>query len=752
MWIVKGILLLLGGVIGTLLRGLIALAMLIGAAVTLYACCLEGDTEEDTKKRHRFVKLMFVVFVLLVFLKGFLKAIDITIFAFDIYGIYLYLLERKADKKSSAEYKKRDEEKAEAEKYCLEAEKFEHGTDGSEKDLVKARELYRKAAELGNKQAQLRYGWFCLKGMGGEKDPQAAFENLKKADEVDTSSGYDFNRERDNKYALGLCYCDGIGTAVDLSEALACFKSSGLKGEFNAAYRAAGIYKKMGNTESAEIWYGIAAENGHRYAMFEQAKMLMTKVQNIPALKEALQLLKAVKLSCANLEAQSEERIQKTESLISEEQKREAAIYFEHIAENKKVLEPEEAKKLYDDSLSAMSQQNAIDETIEEKIVDAASNAYAPAAFLLGCLMKRGLVKNDNPVIAVEWIRRAVEQGYIVDRMVDMDWLRTQDPELAARVLKLGEDAGCAFALYQQGHAAMQMGDEESAATLLEKAAALDDAAACYELAIWILKKNQGQQSEENTRRALSLLKRSAEQEHPEACYAMGLLAEKNRPDTAKDYFEIAAWNGKIPAMAKLALFYNTEDTLSDQLFWLDRMTFAGEYRLLPKMAKSHILYAMQLRDKISKHMGKDLSPAECKQNVELCSEALKELGKAYFWQKCLLKQHPDAEDRTDEILRMQEDYHSTLDTLNDLESYAYKKKRIDEEIEKTEREDEIRNREWERNERSSKLAHAAFVGMVFGIEAEAYALARDFKEEINEDPWLYCQITDIDPWLKNVL
>lgn len=328
MWIVKGILLLLGGVIGTLLSGLIALAMLIGAAVTLYACCLEGDTEEDTKKRHRFVKLMFVVFVLIVFWKGFLKAIDITIFAFDIYGIYLYLLERKADKKRSAEYKKRDEEKAEAEKYCLEAEKFERGTDGSEKDLVKARELYRKAAELGNKQAQHRYGWFCLKGMGGEKAPQAAFENLKKADEVDTSSGYDFNRERDNKYALGLCYCDGIGTAVDLSEALACFKSSGLKGEFNAAYRAAGIYKKTGNTESAEIWYGIAAENGHRYAMFEQAKMLMTKVQNIPALKKALQLLKAVKLSCANLEAQSGELIQKTESLISEEQEERSGRLF----------------------------------------------------------------------------------------------------------------------------------------------------------------------------------------------------------------------------------------------------------------------------------------------------------------------------------------------------------------------------------------------------------------------------------------
>ena len=58
-------------------------------------------------------------------------------------------------------------------------------------------------------------------------------------------------------------------------------------------------------------------------------------------------------------------------------------------------------------------------------------------------------------------------------------------------------------------------------------------------------------------------------------------------------------------------------------------MTFAGEYRLLPKMAESHILYAMQLRAEISKRMGKDLSEAECKQNVKLCHAALKELAKA---------------------------------------------------------------------------------------------------------------------------
>ena len=100
----------------------------------------------------------------------------------------------------------------------------------------------------------------------------------------------------------------------------------------------------------------------------------------------------------------------------------------------------------------------------------------------------------------------------------------------------------------------------------------------------------------------------------------------------------------------------------------------------------------------------------------------------------------------------MNEDYHSTLDTLEHMESYAYREKRIEEEIEKAEREEEIQLREWEREKRRSKLDHAEFVGVVFGVEAEAYVLARDFKEEINEHPWLYCQITDIDPWLKNVL
>ena len=58
---------------------------------------------------------------------------------------------------------------------------------------MQARELYREAAELGHRKAQYQYGWYCLRGIGGEKDPQQAFENLTKADEMRRNEKYDWS-------------------------------------------------------------------------------------------------------------------------------------------------------------------------------------------------------------------------------------------------------------------------------------------------------------------------------------------------------------------------------------------------------------------------------------------------------------------------------------------------------------------------------------------------------------------------------
>ena len=47
---------------------------------------------------------------------------------------------------------------------------------------------------------------------------------------------------------------------------------------------------------------------------------------------------------------------------------------------------------------------------------------------------------------------------------------------------------------------------------------------------------------------------------------------EKKHTEAACKYYEIAANRQYIPAMLKLALLYDKEDTLFEQLFWMDRM------------------------------------------------------------------------------------------------------------------------------------------------------------------------------------
>ncbi len=68
------------------------------------------------------------------------------------------------------------------------------------------------------------------------------------------------------------------------------------------------------------------------------------------------------------------------------------------------------------------------------------------------------------------------------------------------------------------------------------------------------------QANEEKERRATECYQKA--EEHPEDCYCMGALMEKNHPEVACKYYEIAANRQYIPAMLKLALLYEKEDTL----------------------------------------------------------------------------------------------------------------------------------------------------------------------------------------------
>lgn len=101
------------------------------------------------------------------------------------------------------------------------------------------------------------------------------------------------------------------------------------------------------------------------------------------------------------------------------------------------------------------------------------------------------MTKTQNPFIAAEWIRRAVNQDYIEDNLVEYDWILAQDEALAARILELGKQRGSAFALYRQGADAMQKGNTEEAIAAYQKAADVGNAEACYRLAIWTAQRSR---------------------------------------------------------------------------------------------------------------------------------------------------------------------------------------------------------------------------------------------------------------------
>ena len=341
-----------------------------------------------------------------------------------------------------------EERQANEEKERRATECYQKAEDIKKTDLVQARELYREAAELGHRKAQYQYGWYCLRGIGGEKDPQQAFENLTKADEMRRNEKYDLELERDVHYALGLCYSQGAGTERNDSEAVTRLEWAAEHGSSGAAVVAGNVYKRHGQKSDAERMYRTAAGQGSVMSIYEVAQICMGKEGNLDAYREALELFEAVKLADASREEACEEAIQTLKGYIAEEQQKEAKAYFED--GGKDAISLEQAKELYQDAIEEMKQTLEY-KTVTDKLEKAAFGSYAPAEFLCGYFWIKGMTKTQNPFIAAEWIRRAVNQDYIEDNLVEYDWFLAQDEALAARILELGKQRGSAFALYRQG-------------------------------------------------------------------------------------------------------------------------------------------------------------------------------------------------------------------------------------------------------------------------------------------------------------
>lgn len=136
------------------------------------------------------------------------------------------------------------------------------------KDLEKALELYRQAAELGYPPAQYNLGVLLSRGVLGEKDQPQAAQWYEKA----AISGL-----ADAAYNLATLYHEGDGMDRDLEAAFKWYRAAALGNNSHGMYRLAlsydtGIGVEI-NAEEAYRWYLKAAIRDNTEAQFRLAAM-----------------------------------------------------------------------------------------------------------------------------------------------------------------------------------------------------------------------------------------------------------------------------------------------------------------------------------------------------------------------------------------------------------------------------------------------------------------------------------------------
>jgi len=148
-------------------------------------------------------------------------------------------------------------------------EKYYRGK-GVPKDYTKAAEWYRKAAEIGNPNAQYKLGRM-YQGFGGKGFPTdiaEAFKWYRKAAE----QGY-----VDAQVWLGSMYYDGIGVPQDYAEAAKWCRKGAEQGDANAQLYLGSMYEYGHGVSQDYIvaaeWYRKAAEQGYDTAQFNLGNM-----------------------------------------------------------------------------------------------------------------------------------------------------------------------------------------------------------------------------------------------------------------------------------------------------------------------------------------------------------------------------------------------------------------------------------------------------------------------------------------------
>ena len=139
---------------------------------------------------------------------------------------------------------------------------YYYGENGQTRNLAKAFDCFKKAAEMGYVGAFNQVGNMCFIGEGTPKDVGEAVKWFQKA--ADNGDEY-------GQYYLAWCYQHGTGVAIDFTQALSWYRKSAANGCVGA-YNQLGYMLETGQgekkPEEAFSWYKKSADAGDPWGQY----------------------------------------------------------------------------------------------------------------------------------------------------------------------------------------------------------------------------------------------------------------------------------------------------------------------------------------------------------------------------------------------------------------------------------------------------------------------------------------------------
>lgn len=475
------------------------------------------------------------------------------------------------------------------------ARKYLYGTKDMPPDFKAALALMTAEANKGNGFAMHDLGKMYLSGLGCEKDEEQAQEWFAKAYHAFVAEEPKAKKKDYLQYRIGKLFSFGYGVNQDYLKAAEWYEKAVAEDNPFAAYALGSIYRRGQGVEQddakAYSLYRMAAEHGEKpnaYAAYELGRMcrdgISTEIDKSASdawYRQAYQGFLMIEQNMAddklyyrlgqmNLTGTGTERdlskakdyFEKAAALDNADalyglgklylnrdfagaDTQKAVNYFTAAAEKGHSYAQYALGKLFlTDKIDTINTQSAyyalywLEKAVRQDNTD--------AQCLLGKVLLRGEVTNQDTERAMELLKKAIENGsayasYLLGKEYLDGTVLLQDVPEALRLLTLSTDKGFTPAEYllgkllYNGEAILQ--DIPKALAYLERAAEKENTYAAYLAGKIYLTED----AFKDVQKAIRLLKAAAEQENDYAEYMLGKLYLYGK-DVPQDYEEAIRW------------------------------------------------------------------------------------------------------------------------------------------------------------------------------------------------------------------